>query len=245
MRTRKVLLALAELFCVVPTATPPRSGLNTPNARGHRPLLDNFPALPEVKNGLVNDSRHHLDFTGKPTQVRSGWWSLVGFFSLFLAMSSATAGPHPARGVAAFPNENGNVTVSWRLLTSDPPQVSFKVYRRNLYTGQDYERITEQPIQDRTRFVDANVRHGSSYRYRIHALMDGEETVSSDTAYVTSTDWHRPYVSIALAGDYTAHNVGVGDLDGDGVLDYVVKQPNFNTDPYWADALADHAARHL
>ena len=226
------MLALAELSCVAPSATPPRSGLNTPNTRGHRPLWDNVPALPEVKNGLVNDSRHHLDFTGKPTQVRSGWWSLVGFFSLFLAMSSATAGPHPARGVAAFPNENGNVTVSWRLLTSDPPQVSFKVYRRNLYTGQDYERITEQPIQDRTRFVDANVRHGSSYRYRIHALMDGEETVSSDTAYVTSTDWHRPYVSIALAGDYTAHNVAVGDLDGDGVLDYVVKQPNFNTDPY-------------
>jgi rhamnogalacturonan endolyase len=138
----------------------------------------------------------------------------------------------PARGVIALPNEEGTVTVSWRLLASDPDTVEFHVHRRDVYAGSDYEQITESPVTESTTWVDAGVRHGRSYRYRVHALIDDEEIASADTAYVTSTDWHRPYVSIALDGPYAARAVGIGDLDGDGVLDYVVKQPDFNTDPY-------------
>ena len=42
----------------------------------------------------------------------------------------------------------------------------------------------------------------------------------------------KGYISIPLAGDYDFQKVGIGDLDGDGVYEYVIKQPNFNTDPY-------------
>lgn len=37
-------------------------GLNTPNAYGHRPLLDNDPARPDVKDGPANDYWDHVDF---------------------------------------------------------------------------------------------------------------------------------------------------------------------------------------
>lgn len=40
------------------------------------------------------------------------------------------------------------------------------------------------------------------------------------------------YISIPLSGDYDFQKVGIGDLDGDGVYEYIIKQPNFNTDPY-------------
>ena len=40
------------------------------------------------------------------------------------------------------------------------------------------------------------------------------------------------YISIPLSGDYDFQKVGVADLDGDGAYEYVIKQPNFNTDPY-------------
>jgi hypothetical protein len=43
-------VALAEL-----------DGLNTPNAHGHRPLLENDPARPDVKDGPQNDYWDHVD----------------------------------------------------------------------------------------------------------------------------------------------------------------------------------------
>jgi rhamnogalacturonan endolyase len=159
--------------------------------------------------------------------------------SVLIAALSATAmagqdqkAVQSGRGTSALPNEAGGITVSWRLRTSDRAGAAFHVYRRDIYAGSDFTRVTSAPVTDRTTFVDATVRQGNSYRYRIDAVIDGREEPSSDQAYVTATDWHRPYVSIALAGNYTARTVGVGDLDGDGVLDYVVKQPDFNSDPY-------------
>jgi hypothetical protein len=81
----------------------------------------------------------------------------------------------PARAVVALPNEEGTVTVAWRLLASDPETVAFHVHRRDVYAGPDYERITESPVAESTTWVDAGVRHGRSYRYRVHALIDDGE----------------------------------------------------------------------
>jgi rhamnogalacturonan endolyase len=162
---------------------------------------------------------------------RTSAWLLT---AIVLGLSS-TAGsqgpitPDRSRGVVAVSNEAGSVTISWRLLTSDPEGVAFHVYRRDIYAGPDFTRVTSEPVSAATTFVDTTTRHGSSYRYRVHAVAGGPST---DTAYLTATDWHRPYVSIRLDGNYTARSVGIGDLDGDGVLDYVIRQPDFNTDPY-------------
>jgi rhamnogalacturonan endolyase len=150
-----------------------------------------------------------------------------------LASLSATAVQQAAsdrpRGLVAVSNASGSVTVTWRLLASDPDDVAFHVYRRDIYAGGDFTRMTDAPIRSSTSFVDTTARHGSSYRYRVHAEPGGP---SRETAYLTAVDWHRTYVSIRLEGDYTARSVGIGDLDGDGVLDYVIRQPDFNTDPY-------------
>lgn len=42
----------------------------------------------------------------------------------------------------------------------------------------------------------------------------------------------KPYHSIHLAGEYNFQKIGLGDLDGDGEMEYIIKQPNFNSDPY-------------
>jgi hypothetical protein len=47
-------VALAEL-----------DGLNTPNAYGHRPLVDNDPTRPDVKAGAANDYWDHVDYIVK------------------------------------------------------------------------------------------------------------------------------------------------------------------------------------
>ena len=47
-------VALAEL-----------DGLNTPNSYGHRPLVDNDPTKPDVKDGAANDYWDHVDYIVK------------------------------------------------------------------------------------------------------------------------------------------------------------------------------------
>lgn len=42
----------------------------------------------------------------------------------------------------------------------------------------------------------------------------------------------KPFIDIPLQGDYDFQKIGLGDLDGDGVYEYIIKQPDFNTDPY-------------
>jgi rhamnogalacturonan endolyase len=161
-----------------------------------------------------------------------GLFVVIHVVSLVTGPGDVSTQEETGRGVVALPNEERTVTVAWRLLASDPETVAFQVYRRDVYGDTEYERVTSHPITESTTYVDADVRNGKSYRYRIHAVIDGTEVAHEEAAYVTSTDWHRPYVSIALDGDYTARAVGIGDLNGDGVLDFVIKQPDFNTDPY-------------
>ncbi len=45
-------------------------GLDTPNAYGHRPLVDNNPARPDVKDGPDNDYWDHVDFIVKEANAR-------------------------------------------------------------------------------------------------------------------------------------------------------------------------------
>lgn len=47
-----------------------------------------------------------------------------------------------------------------------------------------------------------------------------------------ANDSSKYYLSIPLAGDYDFQKIGLGDLDGDGEMEYLIKQPNFNVDPY-------------
>jgi outer membrane protein assembly factor BamB len=172
--------------------------------------------------------------------ARAGAWLLAGAVSLAAASNlvpassgqEASASGAQARGVVALTSEAGAVTVSWRLLASDPADTAFHLYRREIYAGPEFTRITSTPVTASTTYSDTTVRPGRSYRYRVHAVRGGREVPSRDTAYVTATDWHRPYVSIPLEGTYTARSVGIRVLDGYGVLDYVIRQPDFNADPY-------------
>lgn len=59
-----------------------------------------------------------------------------------LSMTGQQPAGRPGRGVVALPNEEGTLTVGWRLLASDSGDAGFHVYRRNLYTEPDYRRLT-------------------------------------------------------------------------------------------------------
>ncbi|NLF30075.1 MAG: silent information regulator protein Sir2 [Planctomycetes bacterium] len=133
------------------------------------------------------------------------------------------------RGVVAVPAGEG-VHVSWRLLKNDPETIAFDVYRR---AGDGAPgKLNAEPIRRTTDFTDTAVPDGAAHAYA---------AVEAGTVPSARTEWSAPviaspargnYVSIPLNGPHTFQRIGLGDLDGDGRLDYVIKQPDSNVDPY-------------
>jgi rhamnogalacturonan endolyase len=130
------------------------------------------------------------------------------------------------RGVVAVPTGDGAVYVGWRLLASDPPDLGFWVARAETANGP-WQRLTDQPLTTSCNFVDTTA--GSRrWFYRVEPHPANAAPVSAPVQVVDSPG----FIRIRLQGDYRAQKVGLADLDGDGCLDYVIKQPDFNTDPY-------------
>jgi len=132
------------------------------------------------------------------------------------------------RGLAALPLKGGKVRLSWRLLAADPAKVAFDVHRRH---GQEaFRKLNAEPIRKTTDFVDATTQPGQTYHYHV-ATTAAPGAAPSPTA-VTASDAGSPFLSLPLDGKHTFQKIGIADLDGDGRLDYAIKQPSSNIDPY-------------
>nr|WP_280949465.1 family 16 glycoside hydrolase [Halalkalibacter urbisdiaboli] len=88
------------------------------------------------------------------------------------------------RGVIAVKTDEG-VYVGWRLLGTDPKDISFNLYRNN-------EKINEAPITSSTNFLDTEGNENSSYFVR--AIVNGEEQSPSEAVSV----WAQNYMDIPL-----------------------------------------------
>ncbi len=126
------------------------------------------------------------------------------------------------RGVVATPAKGGGWLVGWRLLRDDSPATRFDIYR-------DGRKITARPVADATAFVD---RNGSDRAvYTVRAVGPGR-TAGPDRPALMAP---RGYLSIPLvppaggttpdgeAYTYAANDVSVGDLDGDGRYELILK----------------------
>jgi hypothetical protein len=138
------------------------------------------------------------------------------------------------RGMVALPTEDKRVYLGWRQLATDPADVAFNVYRA-LGRGLPVK-LNEQPLSRTTDFVDTQPDPSRDSTYWVRAVQGGREQPPSEQALLPANPAPKPYLSIKLQGDYAAQAAGVGDLDGDGRLDYVIRQPAYSTDPgdgYW------------
>jgi rhamnogalacturonan endolyase len=124
------------------------------------------------------------------------------------------------RGVVAVPTQGG-ILVSWRLFGYDQVDLGFNVYR-------DGVKVNDTPITTSTNFVDSAGSAASVYTVR--ALAAGVELEDSEPADV----WENGYFEIPTpvppggtnedgAYTYTSSDASVGDLDGDGRYDVVLK----------------------
>jgi hypothetical protein len=125
------------------------------------------------------------------------------------------------RGVTAVKTDDG-VFVSWRLLGTDPASISFHVNR-------DGVRLNKTAITSSTNLLDPEGTTESSYT--VTPVWSGKERKPSEPASV----WRQAYRDLPLqkpedginpdgsAYTYSANDASVGDLDGDGQYEMIVK----------------------
>lgn len=125
------------------------------------------------------------------------------------------------RGVVAVRNSEGKVFVSWRLLGTERPDLSFNLYRT--VSGKT-EKLNKEPIGNTTNFLANNADTGAAASYFVKTVVNGKEDPSSKPFVLKGGN--APYFSIALQTPkgYAPNDASVGDLDGDGEYEIVLHQ---------------------
>ncbi|WP_107727553.1 rhamnogalacturonan lyase [Desmospora activa] len=114
------------------------------------------------------------------------------------------------------------VFISWRLLGTDEESVAFNLYR-------DGKKVNASPITFSTNYLDRE--GGLDSTYTIRAIIDGKEREKTETVSV----WGKDYYSLPLQKPadgknsdgstytYSANDASVGDLNGDGKYEIILK----------------------
>ncbi|MBI5817748.1 MAG: silent information regulator protein Sir2 [Verrucomicrobia bacterium] len=133
------------------------------------------------------------------------------------------------RGLIARPAGEGRVYVGWRLLASDPSGVAFNIYR--CCDGKPAQKLNAEPIRKTTDFMDTTAPANAACEYTVRAITSTGEGKPSAAARATASAEAQSCTVIKLDDGVKFQKVGIGDLDGDGRYDFVIKQPEDNIDP--------------
>lgn len=116
------------------------------------------------------------------------------------------------RGLISVRSGSGNL-VQWRLLGTESASTGFNLYRGGT-------KVNASPLTGATSYLDAGA--SSSASYTVRAVVNGAEQAASEA----SLTFANGYLDVPISkpgSDYVANDGSVGDLDGDGRLEIVLK----------------------
>jgi hypothetical protein len=132
------------------------------------------------------------------------------------------------RGLLAMRSAESQVYVGWRLLGTDPPNVAFHLYRNGA-------KLNRQPLTKTTDFVDTTADLSKANEYTVRAIVNGREQAAGRPFRLAANPPVGQYLAIPIqqppggttldgrAYTYNANDASVGDLDGDGEYEIVLK----------------------
>jgi rhamnogalacturonan endolyase len=126
------------------------------------------------------------------------------------------------RGVIAINQGGGKVYVGWRMFGLDPGSIAFNVYRAT--AGAAAVKLNASPITSTTDYVDSGADVTKSNAYHVVPVVGGAEQDASAAYTLPANAPAQQYLSIPLRDgglDYAQANVG--DVDGDGQYEVIVK----------------------
>jgi rhamnogalacturonan endolyase len=159
-----------------------------------------------------------------------------------VALAAALAAPLTAapyqmenlgRGVVAVRSSSTQVYVGWRMLGTDTSSVAFNVYRSA--NGGAPVKLNASPITGTTDFIDTTANATQSNAYTVRPVVGGVEQAPSAAFTLPANAAVQQYLNVPLqipAGGttpdgvsytYSAGDASVGDLDGDGEYEIVLK----------------------
>jgi rhamnogalacturonan endolyase len=133
------------------------------------------------------------------------------------------------RGLTAIRTAPDKVYLTWRLLSGDPANVAFNLYRESR-PGKPV-RISKKPVVSTTDFLDLIRDQAGILTYWVRPVINGKEGDSSEKVSVKLSPELKNYRSIRFRGQYKPQRVAIADLNGDGAYDFVIRQPEQGIDP--------------
>lgn len=168
------------------------------------------------------------------------------------------------RGVVAVRRSSSQVYLGWRMLGTDPQDIAFNLYRFGGGGGPlglptvsvPGVKINGAPITQTTDFIDTPPSFSTDLIYYVVPVIDGVEQEVFDSFTLPANAPVQQYLNVPLqippAGvtpigenyTYTANDASVGDLDGDGDYEIILKwepsnKTNNSADGYTGNTFVD------
>ena len=129
------------------------------------------------------------------------------------------------RGLVAVRQNNTRVFLTWRYLSSDPADISFKIYKDGSFIGST----------SKTSFIDKNYSMTKDAVYKVVPVVDSVDREDMSQVFTWVANSKFGYLEIPIdqpaggttpsgeAFTFTANDASVGDVTGDGEYEIILK----------------------